>query len=161
MSFTTSQNVIPECSPLKACEDKIYRESRMSFDSGFPIGTLGNDKIGHSQYIGPGLDDQVFCFQINKVIRPIARHDNAWTLKFRENPLYQEGWLRSRRSVWVFDKGTHPCIRMSKNSESQIIVIPNLIGNLIKPINGVGHRFRLKARMTAFGQPDWKEVIFV
>jgi len=51
--ITTSQNVIPE---------SIYRESRVSFDSGFPIGTLGNDKVGHSQYIGPGPEDQVFCF---------------------------------------------------------------------------------------------------
>jgi len=45
-------------------------------------------------------------------------------------------------------------VRLSKNSESKIIVIPNLIANLIKPINCVGHRFRLKAGMTVFGQPD-------
>ena len=29
------------------------------------MGTLGNDKVGHSQYTEPGPEDQVFCFQIN------------------------------------------------------------------------------------------------
>jgi hypothetical protein len=46
-------------SPLKACEDKIYRETRVSFDSGFPIGGLGNDKVGiaHILDLVVGIDN--------------------------------------------------------------------------------------------------------
>ena len=61
----------PDVSPF--LRGQVYRESRMSFDSGFPIGTLGNSKIGHSQYIGPGPENQVFCFQIKGDYRFIFR----------------------------------------------------------------------------------------
>ncbi len=63
------------------------------------------------------------------------------TLRLEETPLLlQENSLRE--------------LRVSENSVNHIIVIPNLIGNLIKSINLARYRLRLKSGMTVFAYPD-------
>jgi len=59
---------------------------------------------------------QCYVIKAYELILCIASHEKERNMKSRENPLYQEGCLRSRRGVWIFDKWTvwYPLISLSR-----------------------------------------------